>query len=98
MRCVQGDCLLNDSNILASTSAVDLLAADGCVLYQSVRVATALNWQMFCGCIAPSDIMPGSFDPINYNSSFAKKFEEVKQFALPFVTDFKVSTRCHSLR
>eukprot|EP00775_Hariotina_reticulata_P003580 gene3580-3846_t len=57
--------------------------------WNSVKVATALNWQMFCGCVAPSNIMPGAFDPINYNNSFARKFGEVKQYALPLVPDFK---------
>lgn len=57
---------------------------------QDVKVATALNWQMFCGCIAATDPAPGAFDPLRYNASFASEFAQVKQYALPYVKQFKV--------
>jgi hypothetical protein len=57
---------------------------------QDVKVATALNWQMFCGCIAATNPEPGSFDPLRYNASFAKEFAQVKQYAMPYVKEFKV--------
>lgn len=62
---------------------------------QAVKVATALNWQTFCGCIAAAAPEPGSFDPLRYNASFAKEFDAVKQFALPYVKQFKV---CGAIR
>lgn len=57
---------------------------------QSAKVATALNWQMFCGCIAASSPAPGSFDPLRYNASFAGEFAKVKKDAMPYVKSFKV--------
>jgi hypothetical protein len=60
-------------------------------LLQDVKVATALNWQMFCGCVAATNPEPGSFDPLRYNASFAREFAQVKQYAMPYVKDFKVS-------
>ena len=56
-----------------------------------MKVATALNWQMFCGCIAAANPEPGSFDPLRYNASFAREFAQVKQYALPYMKAFKVS-------
>jgi hypothetical protein len=75
-------------------------------LMQDVKVATALNWQMFCGCIAATNPEPGSFDPLLYNASFAKEFAQVKQYAMPYVKEFKVRLKsvhiffifCHVLR
>jgi hypothetical protein len=57
---------------------------------QTVRVATALNWQMVCGCVAASDPLGGSFDPVRYNSSYAAEFAQVRQNALPLAASFKV--------
>jgi hypothetical protein len=57
---------------------------------QGVKVATALNWQMFCGCVAAANPEPGSFDPLRYNASFAREFAQVKQYAMPYVKEFKV--------
>jgi hypothetical protein len=57
---------------------------------QSVRVATALNWQMVCGCVAASDPLGGTFDPVRYNSSYAAEFAQVRQQALPLAGAFKV--------
>jgi hypothetical protein len=59
-------------------------------LLQDVKVATALNWQMFCGCVAAANPEPGSFDPLRYNASFAREFAQVKQYAMPYVKEFKV--------
>jgi hypothetical protein len=61
-------------------------------LLQDVKVATALNWQMFCGCVAATNPEPGSFDPLRYNASFAREFAQVKQYAMPYVKEFKVRT------
>ena len=57
---------------------------------QAVKVATALNWQMACGCIAAADPIPGSFDPLKYNKSYASEYDKVKQYTTPFVGPFKV--------
>lgn len=64
-----------------------------CAVLQSVRVATALNWQMVCGCVAASDPLGGSFDPVRYNSTFAAEFAQVWQQALPLAKAFKVGRR-----
>ncbi len=56
---------------------------------QSVQLAVALNWQMFCGCIAAANPAPGAFDPLVYNATFASAFAGVKQYALPYVPAFK---------
>uniref|UniRef100_A0A383VY54 Glycoside hydrolase family 42 N-terminal domain-containing protein n=1 Tax=Tetradesmus obliquus TaxID=3088 RepID=A0A383VY54_TETOB len=58
--------------------------------WKDVKVATALNWQMFCGCIAAANPEPGSFDPLRYNASFAREFAQVKHYALPYVKSFKL--------
>ena len=68
-------------------AAADLFPA----ALQSVKVATALNWQMVCGCVAASNPMSGTFDPIRYNNTYAAEFAGVKQHALKFLPDFKVS-------
>jgi hypothetical protein len=57
---------------------------------QSVKVATAINWQMVCGCVAATNPLSGSFDPVRYNSSYAAEFALVKQHALPLAAGFKV--------
>lgn len=57
--------------------------------WQDVKVATALNWQMFCGCVAAVSPVPGAFDPLIYNASFADAFESVKRYALPYAGKFK---------
>lgn len=49
-----------------------------------------MNWQMVCGCVAASNPMSGTFDPVRYNSSYAGEFEAVKQQAMRFVPSFKV--------
>lgn len=62
-----------------------------CLLWlQSVKVATALNWQMVCGCVSPENPMSGNFDPVRYNNSYATEFEAVRQNAMPFAAGFKV--------
>jgi hypothetical protein len=53
-------------------------------------VATAINWQMVCGCVAASNPLSGSFDPVRYNNSYAGEFAQVKQDAMPFAAGFKV--------
>lgn len=57
---------------------------------QSVKVATALNWQMVCGCVAASNPRSGSFDPVRYNNTYAAEFALVKQHAMPLAAGFKV--------
>lgn len=61
-----------------------------CLAAQAVYVATALNWQMVCGCIAASAPTPGTFDPVRYNQTYAAEFAKVKQQALPLAAGFKV--------
>lgn len=57
---------------------------------QSVKVATALNWQMVCGCVAASNPMAGTFDPVRYNNTYAAEFAAVKNDALSLTPSVKV--------
>eukprot|EP00878_Enallax_costatus_P029509 GHUV01032004.1.p1 GENE.GHUV01032004.1~~GHUV01032004.1.p1 ORF type:complete len:417 (+),score=79.95 GHUV01032004.1:157-1407(+) len=81
------------SNYLYAASWRDMLTKTRTQLqnkgWKSVKVATALNWQMFCGCVAASSPVPGSFDPLRYNASFAREFTGVKKYAMPYVKNFK---------
>lgn len=57
---------------------------------QSVKVATALNWQMVCGCVAASNPTAATFDPVRYNNTYAAEFAAVRQEAMRFAGGFKV--------
>ncbi|KAI8467535.1 MAG: hypothetical protein J3K34DRAFT_34565 [Monoraphidium minutum] len=81
------------SNFVAADQWRALLSEARAVLrkqgWQDVRVATALNWQMVCGCVAAADPTPGSFDPLAYNKSFAAEAKKIEQYTQPLAGAFK---------